>query len=112
MAEEERRNNRDGEAAPSPKSGTATETKGVVDESQAKSYEHQLKRLTGQETGGPKGLPHEQVPQPGDFSSEALVRLVMFIHRPNGHRLPLARVDTPTHRLAHTRDPFGVFFRS
>ncbi|PKI79160.1 hypothetical protein CRG98_000452 [Punica granatum] len=81
MAEEQGRNKEIKDAV-APRREAVKEIKGVVDDLpdctykyEAKSYENQLKRRTGQEMEGPKGLPHEQVPQPGDFSSEALERL-------------------------------------
>ncbi|KAJ0052496.1 hypothetical protein Pint_02807 [Pistacia integerrima] len=62
----------------------AKEVKGVVDEAASSAGEKQERNdinatsksvIKEVEQGIVKGLPHQQVPQPGDFSSEALEHL-------------------------------------
>ncbi|KAL3723085.1 hypothetical protein ACJRO7_035290 [Eucalyptus globulus] len=57
---------------------TVKEIKGAVDDpppSPPKARNPREINKTGDEATQVKGLPHQQVPQPGDFSSEALERL-------------------------------------
>ncbi|OMO69334.1 hypothetical protein COLO4_29123 [Corchorus olitorius] len=60
---------------------TVKEVKGVVAEAPQEKKEHlEVKERNGsgmktEKSEGVKGLPHQQVPQPGDFSTEALENL-------------------------------------
>ncbi|QCE10950.1 hypothetical protein DEO72_LG10g2183 [Vigna unguiculata] len=65
---------------PKPLACTHKEVKGVVDDepetvvrrNEEKNEKEGSNSGTAEQREKPKGMPHQQVPQPGDFSAEAL----------------------------------------